>query len=290
MDSWSWIPLILFPTAILVLTPAEWPRWSFMWLLAFGVFAGCKWLSRAAAPQFQATPTWRHAGYLLAWPGLDARAFLDTSPLGKEDRPLPGEWIRASARALIGVALFWGISRTVPTSQEVLRGWGGMAGMILMLHFGSFHLLSCLWRSIGVEGRPLMNSPLASVSVSEFWGRRWNKAFRDLTHQFLFRPLTRKVGPRWAVLIGFVLSGLVHDLVISVPAGGGYGWPTLFFIVQAIAVLVERSTAGRAIGLGRGWRGWSFTMLVLGPAAYGLFHPPFVRNIFLPFMEALGAG
>ncbi len=191
---WTWIPLVVFPTAVLVLTPDEWPRWAFMWLLAFGVFAGCKWLSWAATPAARSVATWRQAGYLLAWPGLDAKTFLRPSRLSRPERPLPGEWIHAVGMALIGFAVFWGVSRAVPPNLEVLRGWVGMVGIILMLHFGAFHLLSCVWRSIGIEAHPLMNSPLASVSVSEFWGRRWNTAFRDLTHRFLFLPLTRKIG------------------------------------------------------------------------------------------------
>ncbi len=283
-------PLLLFPAAVLLLTPAEWPRWSFMWLLAFALFVGCKWLSWARAPERRVAPLWQKVGYLLAWPGLDARAFLRPRRPRTEDRLLPWEWIRATVSTLLGVALFWGVSRTVPVNQELLKGWVGMAGSILILHFGLFHLLSCGWRLLGIEARPLMNSPLASASLSEFWGRRWNTAFRDLTNRFLFRPLTRRIGPRWAVLTGFILSGLIHDLVISVPAGGGYGWPTLFFVVQGFALLVERSGAGRALGLGHGWCGWLFTMLVLGPVAFWLFHPPFVKSVFVPFMGALGAG
>ena len=89
--------------------------------------------------------------------------------------------------------------------------------------------------------------------------------------------------------MGFVLSGLVHDMVISLPAGGGYGWPTLFFVIQVAAIFIERSNAGRRFGLGRGLRGWLFTMLVLAVPVYGLFHPPFVKNIIVPFMQALGA-
>jgi hypothetical protein len=164
-----------------------------------------------------------------------------------------------------------------------------MVGAVLMLHFGLFHLLSCAWRAGGVGARPLMQHPWAAAGVGEFWGRRWNTAFRDLTHRFLFRPLTPVLGPVGAVAAGFVMSGLVHDLVISVPAGGGYGGPTLFFLLQIPALLLERSRVGRTLGLGRGVRGWLFTMLVLLAPAPLLFHPPFVDDVVVPFMRALRA-
>jgi alginate O-acetyltransferase complex protein AlgI len=164
-----------------------------------------------------------------------------------------------------------------------------MAGIVLTLHFGLFHLLSCAWRRVGVEARPLMNTPLVSVSLGEFWGRRWNTAFRDLTHRFLFRPMTRWFGVRGGIAGGFLFSGLVHELVISVPAGGGYGGPTLFFAVQGVGILVERSRFGRKTGLARGSRGWIFAILVLVLPAPALFHPAFVERIVVPFMRAMGA-
>jgi D-alanyl-lipoteichoic acid acyltransferase DltB (MBOAT superfamily) len=170
----------------------------------------------------------------------------------------------------------------------MLLGWLGMTGLILMLHFGTFHLLSCAWRAAGVDARPLMLHPSGSESVSEFWGRRWNTAFRDLTHRFLFRPLSGRLGPRRAILAGFLASGLVHDLVISLPAGGGYGWPTLYFVIQGAALVLERSRAGRAMGLGSGIRGRLFALLTAALPAWGLFHPPFVRNVVVPFMRAAG--
>jgi len=279
---------VLLPAAVTIAAPADLPRWAFMWLLAVAIFIGCKWLTWRRVPVAGA-PWWRHAGYLLAWPGLDPVSFLRSDPLPAADRPTPGEWRGATIKLIAGALLIWGVARLVPADEPLLFGWVGMVGLILTLHFGSFHLLSCLWRSIGVEARPLMNRPLASTSVSEFWGRRWNTAFRDLTHRFLFRPLTSLLGPRRAVAAGFIFSGIIHDLVISFPAGGGYGWPTLFFAIQAGAMFAERSPAGARLGLGRGTRGRIFTLLVLILPAYGLFHPPFVRTIIVPFLEALGA-
>ena len=133
-----------------------------------------------------------------------------------------------------------------------------------------------------------MHWPIAAASVSEFWGQCWNQAFRDLTHRFIFRPLTTKFGPRWAIAGGFLFSGIIHDLVISVPARGGYGGPSLFFVVQGVAIFVERSGWGRQIGLSSGWRGWLFTMMVLMTPIPCLFHSHFVLEIVVPFIQAIG--
>jgi alginate O-acetyltransferase complex protein AlgI len=163
-----------------------------------------------------------------------------------------------------------------------------MIGLVLVLHFGSFHLLSCAWRAAGVCARPLMAAPILATGVGEFWGRRWNRAFRDLTHRFLYRPLARRLDPGPALGLAFLASGVVHDLVISLPARGGYGLPTLFFALQAGAIGIERSPAGRALGLGRGARGWAFAMAAIAGPAGILFHPPFVRDVMLPFLDAFG--
>ncbi len=290
MPAWrGWLPLVVLPAAVLLLWPREWPAWSRMWALAAALFAGVKWLTWRRTPARGAG--WRrHAGYLLAWPGLDAVGFLGTPRAPQAVRPAPREWLLGAAGLLAGCGLLWGVSRLVPPEHAVVRSWVGMAGIVLVLHFGSFRLLSCAWRAAGVQARPLMEAPLRAASVGEFWGRRWNTAFRDLTHRFLFRPLARRLGPRGGIAAGFVFSGLAHELVISVPARGGYGLPTLYFALQGAALLAERSPAAAAAGLGRGWRGWLFTLLVVAlPAPFLLFHPPFVRNVILPFMRALGA-
>ncbi len=285
MKAWrGWLPLLVLPAGVVLLTPGDAPRWAFMWLLAFAIYVGCKWLTWRRTP-VQA-PWWRHAGYLLAWPGLDPVSFLK----GTATRPAASEWAFAVAKVMLGVGLMWGVFPHLVAERPLLAGWVGMAGIVFFLHFGTFDLLRCFWQTLGVEARPLMNWPIASAGVSEFWGRRWNTAFRDLTHRFLFQPLTPRFGARGALLAGFVFSGLVHDFVISVSAGGGYGGPTVFFLIQGGALFAERSAVGKRLGLGRGWRGRLFTAAALLLPAPMLFHPPFALNIIVPFLEAVGAG
>jgi hypothetical protein len=289
MPPWrGWVPLVVLTIGVVALTPHQWPRWVMMWLMMFAVFAGLKWLSWRRT--FVSGVSWRqHAAYLFAWPGLDAEAFLSRQQLPTTEQPSSWEWLSAGSKFLAGIGLFWGAKHLVPCGQEILLGWLGMIGVVLMFHFGSFHELSCAWRMAGVRAEPLMNHPFAAVRVSEFWGKRWNTAYRDVTYRFLFRPLSGRLGPRWAILVGFAFSALVHELVISMPAAAGYGGPTAFFMIQAAALFAERSRLGRAIGLGSGWIGWAFTMLMLALPAYWLFHPPFVLYVVVPFMRILDA-
>jgi len=220
---------------------------------------------------------------------MDAPSFLDPHQTAHIRQPSIREWFSATAKLVLGIGLFFGVARLIPPDFPYLIGWVGMIGIVMILHFGIFHLLSCLWRRTGVNAKQLMDVPLTSTSLSEFWGKCWNAAFRDLTYRFLFRPLTPMFGARGAILVAFVFSGLVHDVVISYPARGGYGGPTLFFALNGATILVERSKIARKIGLGNGLLGRLFTMLVLLGLVSSLFHPPFVVRIVVPFMRAMGA-
>jgi hypothetical protein len=258
-----------------------------MWTLAAAIFFGLKWQTWWEYRSFSGAPFGRSVGFLFGWPGMDAAAFLDAKQHAQT--PEAKEWFWAILKTVFGAWLLWGLARRIPASHELLVGWVGMLGMISVLHFGMFHVLSLLWRSAGVDAPAIMQAPVSAASLSDFWGRRWNLGFRQLTHRLVFQPARGRIGAAAALLLSFLASGVVHDLVISFPARGGYGLPTLYFLVQGFGVLFERSAVGNRLGLGSGIRGWLFAVLCAGAPASLLFHPRFVRGVILPFLTAIGS-
>src|SRR5205823_2268606 len=77
VEAWSvsvsdWLPLLLLPV-IAFLTRDAVPAWVFMWLFAFAIFLGCKWLTWRRACRRGCSPSiTRSLGYLFTWPGMDA--------------------------------------------------------------------------------------------------------------------------------------------------------------------------------------------------------------------------
>jgi hypothetical protein len=285
--SWmGWLPILVLPVTAISCRNL-FPAWVFMWILSFAIFIGLKWLTWWKARGIVEHPAWLSTAYLLAWPGMDAEAFLDVE---QQVLPPPAKtWVWASLETALGAGLLWVVAGSVPQREVLLRGWIGMVGLILLLHFGAFQVVSLVWRSVGVKAVPIMIAPLRAVSLSEFWGRRWNLGFRQLAHELVFRPLYRTVGAGLAGFLVFVASGLIHDLVISLPARGGYGLPTAYFVLQGLGIMMERSTFGKRLGLGRGRIGWLFMALFVAGPVFWLFHPWFVLRVILPFMHAIHA-
>jgi alginate O-acetyltransferase complex protein AlgI len=282
----GWLPLLVL-TFFAVACRNLVPPWVFMWLLSFAVYFSLKWLTWWRARSRVAHRAWRSVAYLLGWPGMDADAFLDERHCVRP--PEPAIWIRATFEMIFGALLLWVIARSIPQEHPLLRGWVGMLGLIFLLHFGTFQIVALLWRSLGVDAEPIMSAPLRSTSLTEFWGRRWNLGFREFAHELVFRPLYRSLGANGAGFAVFAVSGLIHDLVISLPARGGYGLPTLYFLLQGAGVTFEHSQVGKRLGLGSGVRGWCFMTVFLTVPVFGLFHPWFVERVILPFMQALRA-
>jgi alginate O-acetyltransferase complex protein AlgI len=283
----GWLPLTVLPFIALIFKPAL-PPWGFMWMMALALFFGCKWLTWwSASGKDRRNELLTSLAYLLAWPGMDAGAFLHKKSVRKK-QPLLGGccsviWM------LFGTWLVWvGVGLVLP-KHPVLAGWIGLVGLGFILHFGFFHLLALAWQRAGFDAQPIMRSPILAKSLAEFWAKRWNTAFHHLAHTYAFEPLRRGNGPKMATLFVFIISGLVHELVISLPAGSGYGLPTAYFSLQGFGLVFERTVTGRRFGLGHGLPGWLFSTAVVGGPVFWLFHPSFIHQVILPFLRQIGS-
>lgn len=283
----DWGPLVVVPAILVALWPRTWPVWALFWTNTVVLFGCCKWVTCRYADLRTASPG-RFLGYAFAWPGLNAAEFLQTVP-SERTVPSVAEWFGAFAKLAAGAAILWGGFISVPAREVILRGWFGVVGIVVILFFGSFHLVSCVWRALGVRAEPLMNWPLHATSVGEFWSRRWNRAFHHLAHTFVFRKVTMRFGAAWGLCAVFLFSGLLHEALLSLPVRGGFGLPTLYLLLQPAGIAFERSRLGRALGLGHGLRGWLFSATIVVLPLPLLCHRPFMHRAVAPFLDMLGA-
>lgn len=152
-----------------------------------------------------------------------------------------------------------------------------MVALPLMLHFGAFDLLAAFWRAHGATTDRLMRDPLRATTLTDFWSGRWNAGFSEMTALLIYRPLRRPLGDPAALLASFLASGLLHELAISVPAGAGYGLPTLYFLLHGALTIAEKRGFLGAPSRAR-------TLALLAVPLPILFHPWFVRAIIWPLL------
>jgi hypothetical protein len=259
--------------------------WVNMWALAGALFFALKLLTLTAL-DFKTLSLGPTSAYLLLWPGMDAKAFLFDRSKNKSGAR-PGELVFALLKFAGGLAAGTWAAIHVGTAHPLLIGWVGMIGIIFTLHFGLLHLISWFWRRAGVNAPPIMRAPIASDSLASFWGGRWNAAFADAARRFLFKPTVRWLGVLGSGALVFVVSGLIHEVVVSLPARGGWGGPTLYFCLQGAGIALEKSAIGKRLNLGSGFRGWFWTLIVTAAPLPLLFHLPFVYRVIVPFFQTL---
>jgi alginate O-acetyltransferase complex protein AlgI len=162
-----------------------------------------------------------------------------------------------------------------------------LIGLSLILHFGILNLSTALWRFFGVDVRELFRSPYKSTSLQEFWGKRWNLAFSEMTSLVAYKPLKAKIGVRNAMILSFMLSGLLHEIAISVPVHAGYGLPLLYFLLHAAFMQFEsRTVLGKKI-IDQKLLSHIWVMVALVVPMPLLFHHSFVNSVLRPLRETL---
>ncbi len=176
----------------------------------------------------------------------------------------------------LGTALFF-LARLAwrLTASAVLATVLLLPALSFLLHFGAFGVLAGLWRAAGADVVPLFRAPWRAESLGEFWSRRWNLAFSEMTSLAVYRPLAVRVGREAALVAAFLFSGLLHEVAISLPVRAGYGRPLLYFAIHGALTQVERE---------RGPFGRAATFLAVVLPLPLLFHMAFLRGVIWPLL------
>lgn len=238
-------------------------------LIVIVLYAGCKILVLCRGPGVT-------AGMLplyLLWPGMDTKPFRRRSV--RRDWPWLGRGVLGLCLGVVGgIALFW----ASPHIGRYAVGWLGVAVILTAVHLGFADILSGGLRRAGFPVRRLFRDPLRSRSLGEFWSGRWNLAYVEL-NRVLFLPPLRRLFGRGAVPAAFLLSGVFHELAISVPVQAGYGGPFGYFALHALLTALEPRLR---VHRWPDWvaRLWTWTA-ILAPLPV-LFHTPFRDALVTP--------
>ena len=225
--------------------------------------------------------------FALGWFGMRPSPFekLFTKPLNNVRHLF---W-KGVSRILFGFILLYA-SRLVQQNQlpiYFLAELLALVGLSFVLHFGILNISTAFWRYWGVDVRELFRAPYKSQSIKEFWGKRWNLAFSEMTAIIAYKPLKRKLGNYGAIVAAFLFSGILHEIAISLPVMAGFGLPLVYFILHSLAMYLEEKMywVKKALTLPYLPRLWTMAWLIL-PLPL-LFHHHFVGKVVFPLRELL---
>ncbi len=280
--AWSLVTLVFVAAERLTVgEPAGFRMLGILGALLYGMKAVVSVEERIATGAALSPLRW--FAFAAAWPGMRPSLF---ASLGS--RPRPGGWRligNGLVRLALGALLFFAARRAWAAGSVFLATALALPALSLILHFGIFNLLAGGWRLLGARCDALFRAPLRSRSLTEFWGRRWNLAFSEMTALGIYRPLEPRAGRPAAMVAAFLASGLLHEIAISLPVNRGFGLPLSYFALHGLLRLAETrlERAGHPVWH-RAWIGRAWTLFWLALPLPILFHRPFLAGVVWPLL------
>jgi membrane bound O-acyltransferase family protein len=278
----SWTLLVLGTLGVDRLCAAQPPGFRMVALATFALIAMKSIVVTEERARGLARPsmgTW--IAFALGWVGMQPRLF------ARPRRALggAGDLLASGAVAVVAGAVAIALARAAWTSlhSRMVATVLLLAGLSALVHFGLLNLLAAAWRASGAPVDALFRAPWRAQSLAEFWARRWNLAFSEMTSAAVYRPLAGRLGRGPGLLAGFAMSGLLHELAISLPVRAGFGLPLAYFLIHGSLVAGERALAARGRPVAGAWgRAWTVFWLV-APLPL-LFHRPFLAGVAWPLI------
>lgn len=279
--AWSFLVCVVAATERLAAGVAPvWRMLALIVVIAYGMKAlvGVEARRRGRAPLSKS----QWLAFAPLWIGMQLQVFRE-----RRSAPWPIGLLRQSVAWLLAGAV------TIVIAQMLYANLGAdylgaiaivfLAGCFMVAHFGCSGIVAVVLIRLGFGVAPQFRAPWRAQSLTEFWTRRWNVGFSVMTTLTIYRPLAPKLGRAVAIMLGFLFSGLLHEIVCSVPVGAGYGLPTIYFVSHGCGVLIEQALARCGVALrGPLARVWVYLWVLLPTPL--VFHDPFLRGVVLPLL------
>ncbi len=177
----GWSSLVIGSAAIERALAAEPPGVRMLSLIAFAmVVLKALVIGEARARGVPLLGPLRFLAFTLAWPGMRPELFVAKTavPEGQTAALFRRGALQLAlgALSLVAARALWDDNRSELLTTSLL-----LVGISLALHFGLLSLLAAGFRLAGIACEALFRAPLLSESLSEFWSRRWNIAFSEMT-------------------------------------------------------------------------------------------------------------
>jgi hypothetical protein len=150
----------------------------------------------------------------------------------------------AAGYCFLRVAIFEAGAFHAPVRWLVRYGAG-----VLVCYFGvegALRTFEFFDRLFGLRPPVLHEHPILSLSLAEFWGRRWNRVVGHWLFTALYRPIALAGRPVLAMLAAFVGSAVLH--LYFTWAAVGFRWSLImasFFLLQVPLLLLEAALRQR---------------------------------------------
>jgi Membrane bound O-acyl transferase family len=210
---------------------------------------------------------------------LERGAFLRSTLLMLVKKYLLFDLLEVVAKSIPGVGTPEGGSMFFPQLPVATRYAVSTAihigvGLVLLAAFDvGYYLITLI--AVGLLGQsplswpPILNNPWLADSLNDFWTKRWHQLLRRTFVVYGGYPGSWLTGGSRVgkVLGAFLASGLFHELSIYTLGKGLDHNITLFFVWQAIGVILEKMWKDVTGYRVRGWAGlvWVyFSIVVVG--------------------------
>ncbi|PKA60034.1 putative long-chain-alcohol O-fatty-acyltransferase 4 [Apostasia shenzhenica] len=150
-----------------------------------------------------------------------------------------------------------------------------------LVYAGAAFLASGL---LGLNLEPQFDAPYRTTSLQDFWGRRWNLVVTTVLRPSVYNPIRRRWGSAAGFLATFLVSGVMHELMVYyVTLAPPTGEMLCFFLLHGVCTVLEvrlKKAAGNREG---GWRvhpaaATGATLGFVVATGFRLFLPPMMRN------------